>query len=309
MFFLEAMLMKDNFVNLHCHSEFSIQDSVIRIEDLTDLVLEYGQNAVAVSDHSSVAGFPYLEKECINKGLKPIFGNEFYCNNSYEEKTRERDHLLFLAKNDTGLKNIFKLQKIAVENYYYKPILSYEILNEYNTDGIIATSACSLGKISKLILDKEYKEAECFAEKFFNLFNGNFYLEFQFHPDYPDQAIINNYLVEIADDFGIPVMCSCDCHFLNEDNKIVRRAIQAISWHKTFDEVKDSLSSNCVGNTNIVIQNAIDSGFEDIDLVKKMIKNTSKIANECNAKLPGNERKVPVFDKYNELDKLFEKVF
>ncbi len=107
-----------------------MQDSVIRIPDLVKKVEEYGQSAVAVTDHSSVASWVDLSRECKDTNVKPIFGDEFYCFKTYEEKSRDRDHLALLAMNHDGLVNIRRFQRIAVENFYYKPILSYEIIEE-----------------------------------------------------------------------------------------------------------------------------------------------------------------------------------
>lgn len=303
--------MMSDFVNLHCHSEFSLQDSVIKIENLVKKVKEFGQNSIAITDHASVAAFPYLESECVKNNIKSIYGNEFYCTQTHDNKTRERDHLVLLAMNDVGLANIFKLQKIGVENFYYRPIISYdEDLIKENIEGLYATSACSLGTISKCILNNNLKDAECYAETFNILFDGNFSLELQFHPDYDDQKIINEKLVSIAEDYAIPLTVSSDAHFVDESDRELRKAIQGIAWHKQFNELTDSLKSNCIANDDIVLQNAEESGFEDLSIVKKAIKQTSKIASLCNAKLPSNEKKVPKFDlnKKNELERLFEVV-
>lgn len=300
----------DNFVNLHCHSMYSIQDSVIKTDELCKLVGLYRQTSCAITDHSSTAGWYDFSKDAKKNSIKPIYGNEFYCIKSYNNKTRNRDHLVMLAKNNNGLITINQLQRIAVENSYYKPLLSLEeLFKEECIENIIATSACSLGTISKYILDGNLSEAECYAEKFATLFNDDFYLELQFHPQYKEQAIINNEIVKIADNFGLDLIVTCDSHFLNEDNKEVRKVIQAIAWNKDFDEIADSLSSNCVGNTDIILDNAYKSGFDDLDLVKKAINNTQKISEKCNANFEEYNRLIPSSnDKIEELERLFESV-
>ena len=149
------MNLKDSdFVNLHLHTMYSIQDSVIKIPNLADKLKIYNQNACAITDHSSCAGWIEFSQVMTNNDIKPIFGNEFYCRNSYDEsQDRNRDHLVMLAMNQEGLTNIRRFQRIAVEHFYYKPILSYECLKEYPTNGIYCTSACSLGSIAKNILE------------------------------------------------------------------------------------------------------------------------------------------------------------
>lgn len=296
----------DDFVNLHLHTEASLQDSVIRISDLVKKIEEYGQSAVAVTDHSSVASWVELSRECEGTNIKPIFGNEFYSYKTYEEKTKDRQHLVLLAMNHDGLVNIRRFQRIAVEHFYYRPILSYEIMEEFPHDGIYCTSACALGIIAKNILDNNIQGAIDYAEKFNTLFDGNFALELQFHPDFDQQAIVNEKLVEISDKLDIPLTVSCDSHFIDENDRDLRRIVQAISWHKPYEEVKESLKSNCIGNSEVIKKFAIESGFIYMDVVEDAIMQTNKIASMCNAELEVPERRIPVFDKHDKLDELFE---
>ena len=299
----------DDFVNLHLHTCASLQDSIIRVPDLVQKVQEYGQTAVAVTDHSSCASWIELNNECVGK-IKPIFGNEFYCIPEYKKGSRRRDHLVMLAMNQEGLINIRRLQRIAVENSYYKPLLSYQLLEEYEHDGIYCTSACSLSSISKCILAKNLDSAMEYAEYFNDLFDGNFALELQFHPDYEDQKIINENLVEISDKLSIPLTVSCDAHFVDESDRDLRKIVQAISYDKLYTDetLYDSLKSNCIGNSQLIKEFAIESDFPYMHVVSSAIKQTQRIANMCNAKLEEPQRRIPVFDKYDELNDLFEAV-
>lgn len=295
----------DKFVNLHVHTSASLQDSIIRPLQLVNKVLEYKQSAVAITDHSSVASWIEMNNLCKDTPVKPIFGNEFYCIPKYE-KSRRRDHLVLLAKNNDGLVNIRRLQRVAVENSYYKPLLSYEKIQELPHDGIYCTSACSLSTISKCILKGNLESAGKYCEFFNDLFDGNFALELQFHPDYADQSIINNGLVELSEKYDIPLTVSCDSHFIDESDRPVRKIIQAISWRKKWNDESlfDSLKSNCVGNSTLVMQFAIDSKFQHMHLVQQAIEQTNKIASMCNATLEEPERRIPVFDKYDEFNEL-----
>ena len=193
----------NKFKNLHTHTEYSLNDSVIRIPQLVKTLKEYKQDTCAITDHSSCAGWIEFNQECEKNNIKPIFGNEFYCQPNYEKKTKDRDHLVILAKTDEGVKRIRELQKIAVENFYYKPILSYETLLQ-NTDGLYCTSACSLGTIPKLLLNNNYEKAYDFAGTLYDAFNKDFSLELQMHPGYADQRIINFELLRLHDETGIP---------------------------------------------------------------------------------------------------------
>lgn len=293
----------NKFKNLHLHTEYSLNDSVIRIPQLVKTLKEYKQDTCAITDHSSCAGWIEFNQECEKNNIKPIFGNEFYCQTNYEKKTKDRDHLVVLAKTDEGVKRIRELQKIAVENFYYKPILSYETLLQ-NTDGLYCTSACSLGTISKLLLNNNYEKAYDFAGTLYDAFNKDFSLELQMHPGYADQRIINFELLRLHDETGIPLTVSTDAHFINEENRDLRRVVQASAWHKLYTEIQETLKSNCVGNDEIVKQNAVEAHFRETDIVEKAIKQTDKIAKTCNGKLPTPKREIPVFDKYTRYEEL-----
>ena len=298
--------MKDLFVNLHCHTLYSKQDSIIKINELVDKVKYFGQEACAVTDHSSTASFYYFKQEANKKGIKPIYGNEFYLNLNDNLKTRNRDHLVCLAMNDEGLKNINRMQDIAIRHHYYKPILPYDSLLDHS-DGVYVTSACSLGAIPKLLYKGKIDMAWDCCDWFMDVFDGNFSLELQIHPEYKEQHKINEGLIKLHDLTGIPLTVSTDAHFLDESYRDTRRIVQAISWKKQYDEVNESLRSNCVGSTDLIMNFAKELDM-DLNIVSKAIKQTNKISQLCNADLCNDDRKVPIFDKYNEFDKLFDEV-
>jgi DNA polymerase III alpha subunit len=114
-------------------------------------------------------------------------------------------------------------------------------------------------------------------------------------------------LVQIADGYGIPLSVSSDAHFLDENQRYLRRAIQAISWHKSFEDVDESLKSNCLGNDDLILKFAEETSF-DLDIVKKALHQTERISQKCNAQLEGAYPKIPVFNKHDKLDELFEQV-
>lgn len=305
------MAFKDSdFVNLHLHSMYSVQDSVIKIPKLAMKLKEYGHNACAITDHSSCAGWIEFNQTMQANDIKPIFGNEFYCRDSYDEpKTRDRDHLVMLAMNEAGLTNIRRFQRIAVENFYYKPILSYECLKQYPTDGIYCTSACSLGSIAKNILDDNIDKAEDYLLFFDEIFNHNFSLELQFHPLYDEQKIINNELVVLSENYGVPLTVSCDSHFVDGTDKNLRRIVQSISWHKKLSEVNDSMDSNSVGCAQNIRKYAEQSGFNDMDIVNKALEQTYVIANRCNASINDESNKIPTFTKHSEFNEIFPTIW
>lgn len=296
----------DKFTNLHLHSLYSIQDSVIKFEDLVEKLHEYGQTACAITDHSSTAGFFEFKNICIENGIKPIFGNEFYMLKDYTVKSRQREHFICLAMNDIGVLNINWLQNEAVHHFYYKPILAYESF-EGHTEGIFATSACSQGIIPRLILEDNMDEAWNYLDFFMEQFDDNFALELQFHPGYEDQYKINNGLLRLHDLTGVPLTVSTDAHFIDERYLEVRKAVVAIGHKEKYEDVFDSLISNCVGSTDLILHFAEEMDF-DLSVAQEAIDYTQVITDKCNADLCNTDRKVPEFNKYEELFNLVDEV-
>ena len=312
--------MKDNFVNLHLHTEYSIMDSIIQIPNLFHEIEEYGQPAVAITDHGSIAGWYDFQVIGQNSPVKPIFGCEFYCKLGLEKPSnRTRYHLIVLAKNNNGLKKIREFQKISIKHHHYKPLLPYPILFE-NPGDIFITTACALGSVGHAFnpTDKAHHSdsAEVFINKLFDVFGkDNVACEFQFHPTFKDengvyvQNIINEKLFDLCEDIKPKYMiATCDSHFLNQNDRGIRRKIIAEKLKKQEDEVEESLKSNCIGNSELIQQFAKESNFPNIDAVPKMLKDTVKISNILNAEIPLNYGKViPKFNKHKELKANFMK--
>ena len=124
-----------------------------------------------------------------------------------------------------------------------------------------------------------------------------------------DQKIINEALVTLSDNYGIPLTVSCDSHFIDNSDKNLRRIVQSISWHKKLEDVSESMDSNCVGYAQIIRNNAIQSGFEYLDIVENALKQTYVIANQCNASIDDDSNKIPTFTKHKEFDTIFSQVW
>lgn len=305
--------MKDQFVNLHLHTHYSILDSTIRIPELFYKIEQNGQKAVAITDHGTVEGWSdfYLLGQDTN--VKPIFGCEFYCKDHYVQPTdRIRYHLVVLAKNDNGIKTINKLQVESCKHRYYgKPLLPYPFLFE-NTDDIFISTACALGTLGQCF-DRENphkhpEDAEVFLNKLLDVFGkDNVSLEFQFHPDFPFQGILNSKLLDLWNTVDMKYcIATTDAHFI--DNSDARRKLQADGWNKQYDHVKKSLKSNCVGTSDLVKKFANESNFPSIKLVNKMIENTSIIADKCNVDNVNNingKRVLPTFNNHEKFKKIF----
>ena len=304
--------MKDDFVNLHLHTEYSIMDSIIQIPNLFHEVEKYGQSAVAITDHGSIAGWYDFQVVGQDSPVKPIFGCEFYCKPTLDKPTdNTRYHLVVLAKDNDGLVKLRKLQKCSIQHKYYKPLLPYPVLFEDPSNLFIST-ACSLGTVGQCLdpSNKKHRpeEAEVFINKLFDVFGkDNVACEFQFHPQYVKsnvniQNVINEKLFLLCEDLKPQYMiATCDSHFLNETDKNRRRQIQADRYKKQIKDVRPSLNSNCLGSRTLVERFARESNFSYLDNVDGMIKDTQKVANILDATMPLNYGKViPKFKKHKE---------
>ena len=160
-----------DFVHLHMHTEYSLLDGANKIKELVARVKELGMNAVAITDHGNMFGAIELYKECKSAGIKPIIGCEMYVapRSRFEKEAKvdtEPNHLVLLAMNNNGYKNLVKLVSIAyTEGFYYKPRIDLEVLEKYSED-IIALSGCMAGAVSRKIIEKDYEQAEEVALKY-----------------------------------------------------------------------------------------------------------------------------------------------
>lgn len=305
--------MKDDFVNLHLHTLYSKQDSVIKIPDLFYFLQQQEQKAVAITDHGSLAGWNefYLTSKDFPT-VKPIFGCEFYCKDTYNKPQRSHwYHLVVLAKNDNGIKTINKLHYEAEKHSYYKPLLPYPFLFE-NHDDIFVSTACVLGTLGQCFdrekTQKKPEDAPIFLNNLVDAIGKeNVALEFQFHPKLPLQRIVNSRLLDLWNEVDMKYcIATTDAHFITDPK--ARRILQADAFNKTYKESKSSLKSNCVGTSDLVRHFAEESGFPSLKMVDKMIANTSVIADQCNVTTVNNiggERRIPRFNKHKKLKKLF----
>ena len=183
------------FAHLHCHTEYSLLDGATHIYDMVKRAADLDMPAVAITDHGVMSGVPELDEACrkvkneTGKWVKPIFGCEIYFTTDSELKKQKQKlhHMILLAKNNTGYHNLLKLvSESHVDNFYYRPRTTYEMLQKYS-EGIIATSACIAGIIPRCIDDGAFAEAKEWAQKFAALYEpGDFYIEIQ------DQGITTN---------------------------------------------------------------------------------------------------------------------
>ena len=185
-----------DFVHLHNHSEYSLLDGLQKIKAMVEYVKSLGMKSIAITDHGYMYGTIKFYKACKEAGIKPIIGCEIYVAkrtlHDKEPQDKEYNHLILLAENETGYKNLMKIVSIAnLEGYYYKPRTDLALLEKYH-EGLICLSACVNGYVSEPLMRNEEETAEQRAIKLSNIFGpNNFYFELQKHIDVPPQEGVN----------------------------------------------------------------------------------------------------------------------
>jgi DNA polymerase-3 subunit alpha len=212
------------FVHLHCHSEYSLLDGANRIDDLIERALELEQPALAITDHGNLHAAWTFQEKAKKAGIKPIIGMEAYVAPG-DRRVRARPapgakpyyHLVLLAQNATGYKNLVKLSSLGfTEGFYTKPRVDRELLARYS-EGIIVSSACLAGEIATHLMEGRYDEAKATASWYADVFKDRYYLEVQAH-DSEGQARLNAEVFRLAADLNLPVVATNDAHFLSADD-------------------------------------------------------------------------------------------
>ncbi|MEP6765010.1 MAG: DNA polymerase III subunit alpha, partial [Gemmatimonadaceae bacterium] len=213
-----------SFVHLHCHSEYSLLDGANRIDDLIARAKLYEQPALAITDHGNMHAAWEFQEKARKAGIKPILGMEAYVAPG-DRRTRGRAapgtkayyHLVVLARDMVGYKNLVKLTSLAyTEGFYGKPRMDRELLARHS-EGLIISSACLAGEVASHLMENRYAEAREAAEWYANVFDGRYYLEVQAHNS-DGQATLNKKIFSLADSLGLPVVATNDTHFLRHED-------------------------------------------------------------------------------------------
>ncbi|MBQ3048058.1 MAG: DNA polymerase III subunit alpha [Clostridia bacterium] len=229
--------MKD-FVHLHVHTEYSLLDGCAKTDRLIKKVKENGGKAVAMTDHGTMAGALHFFAECYKNDIKPIIGCEFYVayDRTYKQGKPDNAHLILLAKNNEGYKNLLKLNAIACkEGFYYKPRIDYSVL-EKHSKGLICLSACLAGHIPTLLLNRRFDEAYELGLKLKSMFDeGDFYIELQNH-NLPEQIEILEPLNQLAKKLGVKTVATNDAHYIDKEDAEMQGTLMCIQMGKFLDE-------------------------------------------------------------------------
>ena len=289
------------FVHLHIHSEFSLLDGANRIKDLPVRAKELGMDAIAVTDHGAMFGTIDFYKACKANGVKPIIGCEVYvAPRTRFDKEPNIDnkyyHLILLAKNNEGYKNLAKLVSLGyVDGYYYKPRIDKEILEKYH-EGLICCSACLGGEIAQSILKDDLAKAEEIALWHKNIFGEDYYLEVQSNT-LREQILVNQKLVELARKLNIPLVATNDSHYLKKEDYYNHEVLLCIQTGKRMtDEDRMKFQTN---DFYIKSPEEMKEFFKNIP---EALENTVKIAEKCNVDFEFGHTILPNYDVPEEFE-------
>lgn len=291
---VESANQKPNYIPLHVHSEYSITDGSGTTEDLVKQAKDMGFRALALTDHGTIAGWYEFQKLCEENEVRPILGIEFYVTTHYDNKSQKRYHLVALAKNQEGIKNLLKLNTIAnVEGYYYKPRITLDDIIEHK-EGLVVLTACTSGVISQRILDGDVDEAYEVAELLKKEFGDDFYIELQNHY-FTDQLTVNKVLLNMIEEMDIKPIISCDVHYRTKEQKELHNAIKAISFKKKYGEVSFEGDTHCLLSFNELRKTALRTNITK-DIFDQAVLNTKIVASKCRGKLEKYKALIPKFE-------------
>lgn len=274
-----------DFTHLHCHTEYSLLDGLNKIPELIARAKSLGMDSLAITDHGAMYGVVKFFLEAKEAGIKPIIGVEAYqaTRSRFDKQAsldKDQHHLLLLAKNNTGYKNLMKLITHAhLEGFYYKPRIDLEILRVYS-EGLIGLSGCINGEVPHLLLVDQYDAAERKAREFLEIFGvGNYFLELQKHPHIPAQDKVNERLIALSRKLGIPLVATNDVHYLDSEDAEAQEILLCIGTQRTILESNRPLSM--IGSPDFYLRSIEEMKGLFIQH-PEAIEQTKKIVDMCN---------------------------
>ncbi len=284
-----------SFIHLHVHSHYSLLDGLPKIDQLIEEVKRQKMKAVALTDHGVMYGIIEFYQKAKAAGIKPIIGVEAYiAPNRLSDKRVKIDekpfHLVLLAKNEEGYKNLIKLTSIAhLQGFYYKPRIDKEALKQHSS-GIIALSACLQGEIPRLIVNNQTKKAEEVLREYKKIFGKDFYLEIQDHPNLREQKIVNKTILKLAKKYKVPLVATNDVHYLKPEDAEIQDILLCVQTKRKKDD--SGRLSMLVDDFSFRSAKKMEESFKDNP---EAISNTQKIADQCNVEIKFGENKLPFF--------------
>jgi len=301
--------MSKPLVNLHLHSSFSLLDGAAHIKSYIKKAKEFGHPAITLTDHGSMQGVYSLYKEAKEAGVKPIIGSEFYIttDTSIRLPNRHRDvldrdkHIIILAKNDIGYKNMCKLNYLSYfEGFYFKPRISFQQLFE-NKEGLIITTACAGGHVSQLFTSGRLEDAEYWFKRFKEEFKEDFYAEIQLNEITAkvnkasadgldmDQKKINDFMISLSKKYNVKLVLGGDSHYAEKED--VRMQDIMLNCQRRKDGPEVTVDQQSFFHARHLFYQSSDDLYEfnkdfgydyEEDFLDKCFENSIEVADKCN---------------------------
>ena len=288
-------MLQGKFVHLHVHSEFSLLDGANRIKDLPVRAKELGMDAMAITDHGVMFGAIDFYKACKANGIKPIIGCEVYV---APRKMADRDpsidnrynHLILLAKDNNGYKNLAKLVSLGfTDGFYYKPRIDKEVLEKYH-EGLICSSACLAGEVASEIVKGDMEAAKKSALWFKSIFGEDYYLEIQ-NNGIKEQVLVNQKLIQLSKELDIPLLATNDSHYLKKEDAYNHEVLLCIQTGKRMSD-EDRMRFE----TDELYIKSPEEMMDYFKAVPDAIENTVKVAEKCNVEFEFGHTILPNYD-------------
>jgi DNA polymerase-3 subunit alpha len=299
--------MSAPFVHLHVHTQYSMLDGAIRLDDLISKSRQYGMDAVAVTDHGAMYGALEFYTKAKKAGIKPLVGCEFYIaqkSHLIHDKTAGHNfHLVLLAMNKTGYQNLMKLASIAqTEGFYYRPRIDRKVLFEHH-EGLLALTACLHGEIPWLITHNDMDGARKKALELQEVFGDRLYFEIQ-ENGIEEQKVANAGLMKLGRELGIKLVATNDCHYLNREESYAHEVLLCIQTSRTINDPKRFRFS-----TDELYFKSPEEMARQFSYCPEALTNTLEVAERCNLELEFGEHHFPIFPvpENESLETLFEK--
>ncbi len=227
-----------DFVHLHLHTEYSLLDGACKIDNLIDYCKKNGIDTVCMTDHGNMYGTLHFAEKAAIAGIKYIIGCEFYLTKDMHDKSgNTAEHLILLAKNKTGYKNLVQLDSMAfVDGFYYKPKIDYKVLKDHS-EGVICLSACLAGGIPRRLLGGDYDGAKELALYLKSVFGDDFYIEIQDHGLFDEKRVLP-LLIKLANETDVQLVATNDVHYLRKEDAVMQDVLMCIQTKKTLDDTK-----------------------------------------------------------------------
>lgn len=291
--------MKTKFTHLHIHSHYSLLDGLTKIDELVARAKEAGMDSIALTDHGVLYGAVEFYKLAKKNGIKPVLGVEAYIapRDRFSKENGERYfHLILLAENQTGWKNLITLvSKAHLEGFYYRPRMDKDLLREHH-EGLIALSGCLTGEVSRALLAGQPEEAKRIALEHQEIFGaGNYFIEIQKHPNLAESEKIEPLLVKLSEETGIPLVATQDSHYTRSEDAEYHDVLLAVqTGNKLTDDDRMSMKSD---DFSILSPDDMLKKFSGIKCGAEAVARTYEIAERCNVEIELGHTLLPDFPK------------